>query len=174
MLATLILLVLTLVSCEEDGASLIISSDMYVVEPGETLDLDTLRGMFLSDTTESFEDTTEPPTDTTEPFEDTTEPPTDTTEPFEDTTEPSTEIALPLDTTPPSVVVVTDAVVQSDAVDSTSAEEVSNTVYWVKNGEVWHTKSTCGSLSRSKSILSGSVEEAMLAGKDRVCKRCGS
>ena len=159
-LATLILLVLTLVSCEEDGASLIISSDMYVVEPGETLDLDTLRGMFLSDTTESFEDTTEPPTDTTEPFE--------------DTTEPSTEIALPLDTTPPSVVVVTDAVVQSDAVDSTSAEEVSNTVYWVKNGEVWHTKSTCGSLSRSKSILSGSVEEAMLAGKDRVCKRCGS
>ena len=58
--------------------------------------------------------------------------------------------------------------------DDTSADEAVDTVYWVKNGEVWHTKSTCSSLSRSKNILSGTVEEAMLAGKNRVCKRCGN
>lgn len=46
-------------------------------------------------------------------------------------------------------------------------------VYWVEKGEVWHTKSSCPSLSRSKNILSGSPSDAMSAGKSRVCKRCG-
>ena len=54
-----------------------------------------------------------------------------------------------------------------------SPEEKEDTVYWVSGGEVWHTKSTCASLSRSKNILSGTVEDAILAGKARVCKRCG-
>lgn len=48
-----------------------------------------------------------------------------------------------------------------------------HTVYWVKSGKVWHTTKDCPSLSRSKSILSGSVDDAMAAGKERVCKRCG-
>ena len=49
----------------------------------------------------------------------------------------------------------------------------TDTVYWVKNGEVWHLKESCSSLSRSKNIQSGSVDDAKAAGKDRVCKRCG-
>lgn len=52
-------------------------------------------------------------------------------------------------------------------------DKVSNTVYWVKSGKVWHTTKNCPSLSRSKSILFGSVDDAMSAGKERVCKRCG-
>lgn len=50
---------------------------------------------------------------------------------------------------------------------------VSDTVYWVQNGEVWHISINCPSLSRSKNILSGSQTDAKAAGKSRVCKRCG-
>ncbi|MBO5219911.1 MAG: hypothetical protein J6C52_10800 [Clostridia bacterium] len=69
----------------------------------------------------------------------------------------------------------TSAPVTADAPETTSAAELQdNVVYWVKNGEVWHISVNCSSLSRSKSILSGTVEAAMDAGKERVCKRCGS
>ena len=58
----------------------------------------------------------------------------------------------------------------------TAAEETPEeiVVYWVKNGEVWHVRASCASLSRSKNILSGTIEEALDAGKPRVCKRCGT
>ena len=105
-------------------ASLIISSDTYTIEAGETVDIDELRKAFLADTQ-------------------------------------------------PSVTVESDDT-STDQTGAAADDEVTDTVYWVKNGEVWHTKSTCSSLSRSKDIRSGTVEEAMLAGKDRVCKRCGS
>lgn len=58
--------------------------------------------------------------------------------------------------------------------DTSHTEENPYTVYWVKGGEVWHTTSKCSSLSRSKNILSGTVEDALLAGKARACKRCGN
>ncbi len=122
-LTILFAVILSLVSCEEEGASLIISSDTYVVEAGETIDIEQLRKMFLTDT--------EPPV-----------------------------IPTPDDTS-------------TDATKDVADDEATDTVYWVKNGEVWHTKSACSSLSRSKNILSGTVEDAMLAGKTRVCKRCG-
>lgn len=60
----------------------------------------------------------------------------------------------------------------SAAIDS-ETEPTTGTVYWVKNGEVWHISEKCPSLSRSKSILSGTVSEAKENGKARVCKRCG-
>lgn len=130
-LTILITLALSLASCEEDGASLIISSDTYVIEAGETIDIEELRKTFLTDT-EVTSDTTEP------------------------------------------IVVTTPDDTSANLTDIVTNDEATDTVYWVKGGEVWHTKSTCASLSRSKSILSGTVEEAMLAGKARVCKRCGS
>lgn len=88
---------------------------------------------------------------------------TDTTEALDET-----ESA---DTAPTSGASDTPIIIEPDTIDS--AESQAYTVYWVKNGEVWHTTRTCSTLSRSKTILSGTVEEAMLAGKDRVCKRCG-
>lgn len=46
-------------------------------------------------------------------------------------------------------------------------------VYWVPSGKVWHIRIDCSSLSRSTTILSGSVADAQAAGKERVCKKCG-
>ncbi len=56
--------------------------------------------------------------------------------------------------------------------NDTQAHVDDGTVYWVKNGEVWHRTDKCSSLSRSKNIRSGTVEDAMLAGKKRQCKVC--
>lgn len=46
-------------------------------------------------------------------------------------------------------------------------------VYWVRGGSVYHLKSDCSSLSRSSEILSGTIEDAIADGKERVCSRCG-
>ena len=45
----------------------------------------------------------------------------------------------------------------------------STIVYWVPNGEVYHSTSNCPSLGRSKTIYSGTIEES---GKGRRCKNC--
>ncbi len=50
------------------------------------------------------------------------------------------------------------------------ADPQTETVYWVPKGKVWHTTPDCSTLSRSKTIMSGSIEES---GKPRVCKKCG-
>lgn len=48
-----------------------------------------------------------------------------------------------------------------------------NTVFWTDGGSVWHVTENCSALAKSKTVLSGSREEAMADGKTRVCKRCG-
>lgn len=45
-------------------------------------------------------------------------------------------------------------------------------VYFTENGSVWHKDKECASLKRSKSILSGTVEDAAAQGKTAPCKRC--
>lgn len=45
----------------------------------------------------------------------------------------------------------------------------SGTVYWTPSGEVYHSTSECPTLSRSRTIYSGSVSES---GKSRKCKVC--
>lgn len=49
------------------------------------------------------------------------------------------------------------------------AIQTTETVYWVSKGEVYHRTSSCRTLSRSKNIYSGSVNES---GKPRACKVC--
>lgn len=44
------------------------------------------------------------------------------------------------------------------------------TVYWVPGGKVWHSTSSCRTLSRSSDIREGTVEES---GKARACYVCG-
>ena len=56
---------------------------------------------------------------------------------------------------------------------SSSSDRKTGTVYWVESGKVWHTTDKCSTLSRSKDIMSGTVDAAKNAGKERVCKRCG-
>ncbi len=45
-------------------------------------------------------------------------------------------------------------------------------VYWVPRGEVYHSTSNCPSLSKSTTILSGTIDEAKASGKYRPCERC--
>ena len=47
-----------------------------------------------------------------------------------------------------------------------------NTVFWTDSGKVWHIKSECGSLKNAEKINNGSIDKALEAGKERVCKKC--
>ena len=44
------------------------------------------------------------------------------------------------------------------------------TVYWTPSGKVYHRSASCPTLSRSKTVYSGTVNES---GKSRCCKVCG-
>lgn len=46
---------------------------------------------------------------------------------------------------------------------------VSGTVYWTPGGSVYHKRTSCPSLARSNTILSGSIAQS---GKSRGCKNC--
>lgn len=48
----------------------------------------------------------------------------------------------------------------------------TNIYYWTPNGTRYHIFKDCGSLSRSKNILSGTIEEGMATGKSGLCKNC--
>lgn len=88
---------------------------------------------------------------------------------------------------PPSVTAVTEAAPQpaesssapeapaaqqESVVAPTPAPEQSATVYWTPNGKSYHTTSGCSTLSRSKTILSGTLDEAIAAGKTDPCNVC--
>ncbi len=45
-------------------------------------------------------------------------------------------------------------------------------VYWTKSGSVWHTKKDCYHL-KNKEFISGTIEEAREANKERLCSNCG-
>ena len=168
--ALLSLMLLTLlVSCGgSEFADISVSSypsfEVYRAGSAETTD--------SPDTEAVFE--TIPPTPVTEPPE--TEPVT-TSAP--ETTAAATTAAEPPATEPPVTTAVTVAETTAAPISETSTETMTRetpstgTVYWVKNGEVWHLKESCSSLSRSKNIQSGTVSDAIAAGKERVCKRCG-
>lgn len=48
----------------------------------------------------------------------------------------------------------------------------TSVVYWTPGGEVYHKTKSCPSLSRSKTIKSGSVSQAKSAGKVTACRNC--
>lgn len=64
----------------------------------------------------------------------------------------------------------TDGVLTSD--EMTNAE--SMLVYWTKSGSVWHLSTSCSSLAKTDpaGLLSGTEDDAIAAGKERVCKKC--
>ncbi len=53
--------------------------------------------------------------------------------------------------------------------EAQSQQNAGSTVYWTPNGKVYHSTPDCPSLARSKTILSGTIEES---GKPRPCKNC--
>ena len=70
---------------------------------------------------------------------------------------------------------VTQVIATSQQVESsvTPNETTVDVVYWTEGGSVWHNTKDCSALARSKNIISGSVHDAVEAGKERVCKKCG-
>lgn len=55
---------------------------------------------------------------------------------------------------------------------TTNPEHSKDTVYWTPNGKSYHTTKNCPTLSRSKTILNGSLSKAKSAGKNDPCDRC--
>ena len=49
---------------------------------------------------------------------------------------------------------------------------VSNTVYWTPNGKSYHSTRNCTTLKRSKTILSGTLDEAIRTGHSDPCNVC--
>ena len=61
---------------------------------------------------------------------------------------------------------------ESDTCEYTDLEFDESTVFWTEGGGVWHLFNNCGHLKRSKKIYYGTVEEAVEAGKEKVCSTC--
>lgn len=60
--------------------------------------------------------------------------------------------------------------VKSSSTPSASEDVATvNTVYWTPNGKSYHTTDSCSALAKSKTILSGTIEES---GKNDPCDRC--
>lgn len=52
------------------------------------------------------------------------------------------------------------------------SDDMEGCVFWTKSGTFWHTSISCHYLSRSKTIIHGTVEDAMFAGKSGICSTC--
>ncbi len=61
----------------------------------------------------------------------------------------------------------------SDSSEIPADIDPNQIVYFTPNGTVYHLRKDCSSLSRSKEILEGTVEDAYLEGKEKPCKQCG-
>ena len=55
---------------------------------------------------------------------------------------------------------------------SENITQAVSVVYWTEGGTVYHLRDTCSTLKRSKEIFHGSIEDAILAQKERACKTC--
>ncbi len=51
-------------------------------------------------------------------------------------------------------------------------EAISEDVYWSPFGKVYHTHDDCGHLNQSEELTVGTVEQAMAAGRTRLCSSC--
>ena len=51
-------------------------------------------------------------------------------------------------------------------------EPADGIVYWTEGGEVWHEWRDCSRISKKNPVLTGSIEDAMAAKKDRGCSFC--
>lgn len=58
---------------------------------------------------------------------------------------------------------------ESRIVNEQQAQSTEGTVYWVSEGEVYHSSQNCRTLKRSSNIQSGTISES---GKSRPCKVC--
>lgn len=87
-------------------------------------------------------------------------------------TEAPTPEPTPAPTAAPTQVPATQAPAAAVVpVPATNADN-SQTVYWTPNGKSYHFDQNCSTLSRSKTILSGTLQQALDAGKTDPCDIC--
>ena len=55
---------------------------------------------------------------------------------------------------------------------TTEKREHDGVYYWTESGGVYHLWSDCGHLKNSKDVKSGSVDEAISDGKEKLCSSC--
>ena len=61
---------------------------------------------------------------------------------------------------------------EKDSEENASANSGS-LLYWTEGGEVWHISKDCRYL-KNKEVLSGNQDDALSAGKKRLCSACGN
>lgn len=87
-----------------------------------------------------------------------------------------TPVATPTpEPTPTSTPVPTEAPTpepEPTSVPAPQEEPVEEIVYWTPNGKSYHSTEGCRTLSRSKTILSGTVSEAIASGHGDPCDVC--
>lgn len=173
-LAVLLITLFSSVSCGADTQEIRISDGVWsgTVIPDTVISSDESEPVTMPDThpDESAPETETAPADTAAD---------DTTAPLPETTAAPETVRAPETTKAPETKVQeTTKAPETTAAPSTTSQSSSSdrktgTVYWVESGKVWHTTDKCSTLSRSKYIMSGTVDAAKNAGKERVCKRCG-
>ena len=63
--------------------------------------------------------------------------------------------------------------IDGDNQDSNSSQKEHDGIYyWTPSGNVYHKWSDCGHLKKSSDIKSGSKEDAILSGKEKLCSTC--
>ncbi len=58
--------------------------------------------------------------------------------------------------------------------EETTKREHNGIYYWTESGEVYHKWSDCGHIKNSLEVFSGTIYEAKVAGKERVCSACAN
>lgn len=61
---------------------------------------------------------------------------------------------------------------ESDSEPVATLDGVTGPVYWAAGGSVLHLDADCYHLARASQILTGTVEEAIAAGKQTLCASC--
>lgn len=70
--------------------------------------------------------------------------------------------------------IVTEEITSEEAITTETEDpsnEASEIVYWTEKGEVWHTSANCRYIKNSE-VISGTVNEAIESGKERLCSVC--
>lgn len=60
----------------------------------------------------------------------------------------------------------------SEEQQQAAVEAISDDVYWSRFGKVYHTHSDCQALNQSEELTYGTVEQAIAAGRTRLCSFC--
>lgn len=62
--------------------------------------------------------------------------------------------------------------IENGRTENGSDREHDGVYYWTSGGSVYHKWSDCGHLKNSSDVISGNEQDALLAGKEKLCSSC--